>query len=198
MVNRFVRSALLGVALTAALSGAAFAGSSLLDVNMARLITRADLNYPKPPARSEEGIPIGNGRMGMLLWTTSSTLRMQINRVDVFGSNCATNSFPERHTDYCGGCAFVDIELPAEAGKCGVFAGKHAPQHLSCYDALATLEGAGVKTLYTNNRMGGVLMADREQLVMPIDTMSMPTISIGNTVDSALPVLTTCPFGRRA
>lgn len=46
-------------------------------------------------------------------------------------------------------------------------------------------------TLYTNNRLGGILMAEREQLVMPIDMMSMPTISIGNTVDSALPVLTT-------
>ena len=154
MVYRVVRSVMLGIMLAAALSDVAFAASSLLDVNMAGLIARADLNYPQPPARSEEGIPIGNGRMGTLLWTSSSTLRMQINRVDVFGSNCATNSFPERHTDYCGGCAFVDIELPAEAVKGGVFAGERAPQRLSCYDALATLEGAGVKTraLAANDR----------------------------------------------
>jgi len=28
------------------------------------LISRADLRYPAPPARSEDGLPVGNGRMG--------------------------------------------------------------------------------------------------------------------------------------
>src|SRR5690242_7237856 len=67
------------------------------------IISRADLLYDKPAARSEEGIPVGNGRMGSLVWTTPAELRFQINRADVYANNCATNSFNERHNDYCGG-----------------------------------------------------------------------------------------------
>jgi hypothetical protein len=69
---------------------------------------------------------------------------MQINRVDVFGCGGATNSFPERHTDTCGGCGFVDIGF--EGAGAGVFAGDRAPQHLSCYDGVAAIEGEEVKT----------------------------------------------------
>src|SRR5262249_14530487 len=74
------------------------------------LISQADLLYEKPVPRSEDGMPLGNGRMGSLVWTSPTALKLQINRVDVFGSNCATNSFPERNTDYCGSCALVDLE----------------------------------------------------------------------------------------
>src|SRR5580700_10264737 len=87
------------------------AAAPLLDVDHRKLVSRADLVYEKPVPRSEEGIPIGNGRMGSLVWTTPTQLRLQINRVDVYASNCAGNSFFERHTDYCGGCAFVDIDF---------------------------------------------------------------------------------------
>jgi hypothetical protein len=31
------------------------------------LISRADLRYDAPAARSEEGMPLGNGRMGSLV-----------------------------------------------------------------------------------------------------------------------------------
>src|SRR4051794_40807387 len=83
----------------------------LLDVDHAALVSRADLDYDRPVARGEEGMPLGNGRMGSLVWTAPTALKLQINRVDVFGSNCATNSFPERNTDYCGACALVDLEF---------------------------------------------------------------------------------------
>ena len=61
------------------------------------LISQGDLTYEKPVARSEAGIPIGNGRMGTLVWTTLTSIRMQINRVDVYANNSATNSFVKRH-----------------------------------------------------------------------------------------------------
>jgi hypothetical protein len=85
--------------------------SSLMEVNFRSLVSRANLEYDTPVNRSEEGMPIGNGRMGSLVWTKPTALKLQINRVDVFPSNCATNSFPERHSDYCGGCGFVDIDF---------------------------------------------------------------------------------------
>jgi hypothetical protein len=107
-----------------------------------QLISRADLHYDKPAPRGEEGIPIGNGRMGTLVWTTPTQIRMQINRVDVYANNCATNSFFERHDDYCGGCGYVDLDF---AGPGDVpFPESGFPQHLSVYDGALAIDGRGV------------------------------------------------------
>ena len=87
------------------------AADGLFRVDYRDLVGRADLTYEGPTARSEEGLFVGNGRMGSLVWTTPTALKFQVNRVDVFRSNCGTNSFPERHSDYCNGCGFVDAVL---------------------------------------------------------------------------------------
>lgn len=116
---------------------------SLLKVNYPALISRADLIYEKPADRSEAGIPVGNGRMGTLLWTTPTALKMQINRVDIFANGSATGSFPQRHSDYCGGAGFVDIEF-VDYGD-AVFPDDHTRQRLSCYDGLATINGKDVQ-----------------------------------------------------
>ena len=100
------------------------------------LISQGDLIYEKPVAISEEGMPIGNGRMGTLVWTTPTSLRFQINRVDVYANGCATNSFIERHNDYCGGCGFVDIDFGDV-----VFPESGFRQHLSIYDGQLTIAG---------------------------------------------------------
>lgn len=110
-----------------------------IDRDYRELVARADLHYDKPVGRSEEGIPVGNGRMGSLVWTTPEAIRMQINRVDVFANNSYSTSFPARNSDYCGGCAFVDIALGEE-----VFTEGQMSQHLSCYDGLADVRGKGV------------------------------------------------------
>jgi hypothetical protein len=107
--------------------------------DLRRLISDADLVYTKPVPRSEEGTPVGNGRMGSLVWTTPESLRMQINRVDVYANDSYTNSFFERHNDYCGGCGFVDIDF----GK-SVFPEAGFAQRLSVYDGLLTIGGAKV------------------------------------------------------
>ena len=115
--------------------------STLSQVDFRKLVSRADLVYEKPVLRSEEGMPVGNGRMGSLVWTTPTELRFQINRVDVYANNCATNSFFERHNDYCGGCAFLEIEF---GGDDAAFPETGFAQHLSVYDGLLSIDGKDV------------------------------------------------------
>lgn len=130
-----------------------------MEMDYEKLVSRADLHYERPVSRSEEGIPIGNGRMGSLVWTTPEAIRLQINRVDVFANNSYSTSFPARNSDYCGGCGFVDITfagdvftrektsqhrvagiLPADRGRDAL----DTFMHLSCYDGLADVRGDAV------------------------------------------------------
>src|SRR4051794_11786954 len=113
-----------------------------LNVDFRALVSRADIDYDKPATRSEEGQPIGNGRMGSLVWTTPSALHFQINRVDVFGQDSSTTSFPKQDSDYASGCGYVDINV-ASAGD-DVFTGESFNQHLSVYDATMTARGKGL------------------------------------------------------
>jgi hypothetical protein len=108
--------------------------------NFKELVSHADLTYDKPVNRSEEGMPLGNGRMGSLVWTTPSAIRFQLNRVDVFANNSASNNFYERHTDYCSGLGFVDVDFLSEE----IFTDKKFQQHLSCYDGLMNVQGNGI------------------------------------------------------
>lgn len=59
----------------------------------------------------EDGMPVGNGRMGTLVWLTPNAIHMQINRVDVFGMDSSSRSVRGTDSDYSGGCAFLDLEL---------------------------------------------------------------------------------------
>jgi hypothetical protein len=110
-----------------------------IDLNLREAIASGDLDYTEPATRSEEGMPIGNGRMGSLVWTTPSALKFQINRVDVFGEDSSTVSFPRADSDYASGCGYVDINF-VEAGD-DVFVGKDFHQHLSVYDGVMTATG---------------------------------------------------------
>src|SRR3954453_15536187 len=115
--------------------------TSTPDVDFRVLISRADLAYEKPVERSEEGMPVGNGRMGSLVWTTPQQLRFQINRADVYANNSASTSFFERHNDYCGGCAYLDLDF----GAAGLpFPDSGFPQHLSVYDGALNIDGNDV------------------------------------------------------
>jgi Domain of unknown function (DUF5703) len=116
--------------------------SAMLDVDYRNLVSRGDLIYDKPAARSEEGMPVGNGRMGSLVWTTPSELRLQINRNDVYANNSATNSFFERNNDYCGGCGYVDIDFGGAPDE--PFPDSGFEQHLSIYDGVLEIKGKNV------------------------------------------------------
>jgi len=144
-------SAFTGVALAFASLvqlAAADTASSLLSVDYRSLISRADITHDKPVTRSEEGLPIGNGRMGSLVWTTPAALKFQINRVDVFAVNGSTNSFPERHSDYSFGCGCVDINL-VDFGD-DVFTTGPFKEHLSVYDGLITAKYTSTQLRYQN------------------------------------------------
>ncbi|ULL16025.1 glycoside hydrolase [Paenibacillus sp. H1-7] len=107
------------------------------------LVSHGDLHYSHNVKRSEGGLPIGNGVMGSLLWTSPSAVKFQVNRVDVYANDRSTNSFNQRHMDYGYACGFVDIDF-VDYGE-DVFQDGTIRQHLSLYDALATIQGNGVR-----------------------------------------------------
>jgi len=106
------------------------------------IVSRANLVYSSTVARSEEGLPIGNGRMGTLVWTTPGALKFQINRVDVQPINKDTRSFFERHSDYTGGAGFVDVELTGAGDD--VFAADATAQRLSIYEGILDIKARSV------------------------------------------------------
>jgi hypothetical protein len=135
--------------------------STVLTVDYPKLVAKADLTYDKPVSRSEEGLPVGNGRMGTLVWTTGSALKFQINRPDEFAMDSSTNSFAERHTDYGSGCGFVDIDF-IDAGDDVFAAAPSFRQHLSVYDGVITAQGKGVTARV-------IAWHDRDVLAVEID-----------------------------
>ncbi|WP_404713661.1 glycosyl hydrolase family 95 catalytic domain-containing protein [Sphingomonas sp. MMS24-J13] len=116
-----------------------------------RRIALSDLHYTLPVARSEEGMPIGNGRMGSLVWTTPSQVRLQINRVDVYPAGSRSNSFNGAHEDYCGGCAFLDLRFGGSPFRGGAFA-----QHLSVFDGVVTIAADGLRIEIVADRLRDV------------------------------------------
>src|SRR5262245_27200856 len=143
--------------------------SSILTLNYRKLLERADLSYARPAARSEEGIPVGNGRMGSLVWTVPDALKFQINRVDVYGNDSRTDSFFERHSDYAGGCGFVEIEFGALGND--VFPETGFLQRLAVYDGLLELEGKGLSArvlAWPAKDVMAVEINDRRRLPEPI------------------------------
>lgn len=144
------------------------AGQTMIEVNHARQIARADLDYNTPVTRSEEGMPIGNGRMGTPVWTIPSALKMQINRVDVHAMDSTTFSFPRADSDYSYGCGYVDINF----GDSEVFSGASFHQHLSLYDGAMTTRGKGVTArtvAWPNGDVIAVEIDDERSAPQPID-----------------------------
>ena len=110
-------------------------------ISRKELVSRADLRYSGTVDRREAGLPIGNGTMGSMVFTSPSAIKFAFNRVDVFATNSKTNSFNRRHSDYGYGCGFVDIDF-VDYGE-DVF-DVNTVQHLSLYDACASIQGNGV------------------------------------------------------
>lgn len=112
-------------------------GPWLLDVDHRQLVSRADLVYQRPAARPVDGQPIGNGRMGTMVWTSPGAIEFQINRVDVFAVNRNHRGIRSGGADYCGGCARVTVEV----GGAPFEAGETFRQSVSLYDAECTIAG---------------------------------------------------------
>ena len=118
-------------------------GNSRAQTNAQSLVSIADLKFDKVLPKHQYGMPVGNGRMGSLVWISNklnqSKLKLQINRVDVFGSN-SYSAVHELHTDYSGACGFVEIGFNSEP-----FIPGKTMQHLNVYDALMTASGKDFK-----------------------------------------------------
>ena len=132
--------------------------SGSMQVNFEQLVSRADLNYTTPVTRTEDGIPIGNGRMGTLIWTTPNAIHGQINRVDVFAMDCNTTSHTDGHNNYSIGLGYLDIRAQ-EYGD-DIFTGSAYNQKLSVYDGLTTVAGIGLKARILNWMDGDVIAAE--------------------------------------
>ena len=114
--------------------------SSMITMDYAKYLAPIDLHFTKP-TKPIEGIPLGNGRMGTLVWIDGSGSKLQFNfgRPDVFYRGSATTTFSyTSHTDGNSKVGHVDI----------CFAGRPfaetCKQDLHAYDGYESVEGAGV------------------------------------------------------
>ncbi|MCJ8014249.1 Ig-like domain-containing protein [Paenibacillus sp. KQZ6P-2] len=109
--------------------------SSMLNVDYDSLVSQADLYFNKQVSASYLGMPIGNGRVGGLVWTEPTKLKTQVNRVDVFGHNGASSA-TSIHGDYFGAVGNVSVDFGGT-----VFPSNNVPQYLSMYNATENIQG---------------------------------------------------------
>ena len=104
-------------------------------------VSKADLVYRGIDRIPEAGMPIGNGKMGSLIWYDQDEMHMQWNRSDVFANDATTQSFREESSDYNAGTGIVDLSMGT--GKETVFTSK-IRQHLEVYDGIYRMEAESV------------------------------------------------------
>jgi hypothetical protein len=104
------------------------------------VIQQANLNYSGIDRMPEAGLPIGNGRMGTLVWLTGDAVHLQLNRVDVFANDGRSISFARADSDYGHGCALMDICFPDFHDTFG----PDTKQSLDVYTGTAVIEGKDV------------------------------------------------------
>jgi hypothetical protein len=122
-------------------------------------IPRAELVYDRPADTPDAGQPIGNGRMGTMVWTSPDAVQLQINRADVFSVNRDHIGQRGGATDYCGGIARVMIGI---GGQAFAPSENQFQQRLSLDNAECTINGAGVQ-------VRTFVSARSDVLVMEID-----------------------------
>ncbi len=156
----------------------------MLNVDERAVVSQADLIYQSPVEQPVEGQPIGNGRMGTLVWTTPTQLHFQINHCDVFAVNRNHRERQMGETDYCGGCAGITVDL---GGK--VFVSDAFQQRLSLYDAEVSIAGEGVQIRCFISAVSDLLVLevdDQREVPQPIClTVSMwrePVVKTGEHV----------------
>ena len=133
-----------------------------LRLDQQTVISRTDIVYEQPAAAPDAGQPIGNGRMGTMVWTSPDAIHLQINRVDVFAVNRDHQGQPGQRgstTDYCGGIAGVVVHVGGQP-----FAPDEESfrQRLSLDHAECTIEGKGLKVRC-------FISADSDVLVLEVD-----------------------------
>jgi hypothetical protein len=118
----------------------------LMAVDYAALVSRANLDLKRQldAAGRFGSMPIGNGRLGTLLWTgvdaPQSGLHLQLNHTDVFQFRNSSQAPNDTHHANCNGCGGVDIDFGG-----GVFGEATTRNQLDLHDAVATVSGEGVQ-----------------------------------------------------
>jgi len=87
------------------------AGSSMITMDYAKYLAPIDLHFTKP-TQPIEGIPLGNGKMGSLVWIDGSGSKLQFNfgRPDVFYRGSATSDWGNKsRTD--GGSKIGNVDI---------------------------------------------------------------------------------------
>ena len=139
-ISCYTASALLIGSLGAASAAGTPAGSSMITMDYARYLAPIDLHFTKP-TQPIEGIPLGNGRMGTLVWIDGSGSKLQFNfgRPDVFYMGSATSTWTNKsHTDGNSKVGHVDI------GFAGAPFASTCNQDLHAYDGYESVQGADV------------------------------------------------------
>jgi len=134
----------------------------------------SQLIYAQPASSPDAGQPIGNGRMGSMVWTSPEALHLQINRVDVFAVNRDHQGMPGQRgsaTDYCGGIAGVTVQFGGQPFAPG---GTSFRQRLSLENAECVVEGEGLQVRCFVSAVADVLVMeidDRRGLPEPLKVM---------------------------
>lgn len=122
----------------------------------------SDIAYDQPASAPDAGHPIGNGRMGTMVWTSPDAIHFQINRADVFAVNRDHQGRPGQigsATDYCGGIAGVVVHTGGQPFAPGE---KSFRQRLSLDNAECVIESTGLSVRC-------FISADSDILVMEVD-----------------------------
>ena len=138
------------------------------DQTIKNLISRADIHYTRPALSAEEGLPIGNGQMGTLAWTTPedpSTIRYQLNRNDTFGMDRTHHHYDPQPVS---GQKVETTDNALSLCRVGVRLGKalFREQVLTPHDGTVSFRyetGAGTIGLKT------FVAADRDVMVLHVD-----------------------------
>jgi hypothetical protein len=109
--------AMIGGVIAAVLPGSGFQ----IPGSVRAIVSRADRIHTKPVTRREDGIPIGNGRIGARVWMSDRALNLQIDRVDIEP---------------------IELDLAGSGGDVFAMDGTH--QRLSVYEGLLDMKAAGV------------------------------------------------------
>ena len=140
-------------------------GSSMITMDYATYLAPIDLHFIKP-TKPIEGVPLGNGKMGSLVWIdeAGSGLQFNIGRPDVFFSGSASTLWSNKsHTDGNSKVGHVAIGFQGSpfATTC--------TQDLHAYDGYESIQGSNVSARI-------VAWRDRDVFAIEItDNRSVPS-----------------------
>lgn len=152
-------------------------------------VSPSDLLYDRPAETPAAGQPVGNGRMGTMVWTSPDAIHLQINRVDVFAVNRDHQGQPGQRgsaTDYCGDIASVVVHV---GGRPFAPSEKEFRQRLALENAECAIEGLGLRVRCFVSAVSDVLVleiddrrAAPERLKVTVSMLRNPEVRAGENI----------------